>query len=81
VDWAIVILLSTFLAAFVTVHVALAMTLLLFHKPRWRGLAALVLPPLAPVFGFIEKKSRLASAWIVLLALYGAARIAAWLVS
>jgi hypothetical protein len=81
VDWVIVIALSVSFAAFVTVHVALSVSLLLFEKPHWRGLAALVLPPLAPAFGFMAKKTRLSIVWIVLLGLYAAARIAAWLAS
>ncbi len=39
-------------AAWVTTHVALAARLALRSQPRWRGLVALVVPPLAPMYGF-----------------------------
>ena len=63
-------------AVLVTVHLALAARLL-FHHPRWRGLVALVLPPLAPYWGMEAGMKKSAAIWIVALTVYVIARIAA----
>ena len=39
-------------ATLVTVHLALALRLILRERPRWRGLVALVVPPLAVIWAF-----------------------------
>jgi hypothetical protein len=64
------------LAAFFTLHVWLSVALLA-EKPRWRGLVAFFVPPLAPVYGVRAGKKKRAIAWVVLLVLYVLARIAA----
>ena len=38
------------LATLITVHVGLAFRLLFRQRPRWRGLVALVVPPLAVIW-------------------------------
>jgi len=76
-DWIVVIALIVTFAAFVVSHVALSAMLLLFHKPRWRGPVALVLPPLAPFWGYVAGRKRLAIFWAICLAGYVVARIAA----
>ncbi len=64
-------------ALFVTAHLSLAGSLLLFDKPRWRGLAALILPPLAPIFGFRVGRKKAAIAWLAAVILYAIARVVA----
>ncbi len=56
-------------AAWVTLHVALVSGLTR-RTPRWRALAALVVPPLAPVFAFRSGMPRRAVSWCVALAIY-----------
>ncbi len=80
-DWVVVIALIVTFAGFVTTHVALSALLLLSHKPRWRGLVALVLPPLAPFWGYIAGRRKLVVLWVALLAGYTIARIAASVMS
>jgi hypothetical protein len=63
-------------ALLVTTHLALAARLLA-RRPRWRGVAALVLPPLAPYWGAEAGMSRLALLWVLSLCVYVVARIAA----
>lgn len=56
-------------ALLATVHVALVWGLA-FKKPRWRALVAFVVPPAAPVFGFMEKMRVRAVLWCVAAAIY-----------
>jgi ABC-type uncharacterized transport system permease subunit len=63
-------------ALLVTMHVALSFRLLL-RQPPWRGLVALILPPLAPYWGMEAGMKRMATLWIVALSIYIVARIAA----
>jgi hypothetical protein len=63
-------------AALVTAHVALAVGLGL-RTPWTRGLVAFVVPPMAPYWGLREKMRGRSVAWLVALALYVAARVAA----
>jgi hypothetical protein len=57
-------------ATLVTVHVGLAFRLTLRTRPRWRGLAALVVPPLAPIYGFREGWRRTSTLWLVAVIVY-----------
>ncbi|XXT18019.1 hypothetical protein WME94_48105 [Sorangium sp. So ce429] len=57
-------------ATWVTVHVALAARLVLRSQPRWRGLIALVVPPLAPMYGFRQGWRRMSTLWLVWLIVY-----------
>jgi hypothetical protein len=63
-------------AAFVTTHVWLAARLIMRMKPRIRGLLALVVPPLAPIWGYREGFRRGAVLWLVTLGAYVLARLA-----
>lgn len=76
-DVVLVILLVVGFAAFVTIHVALSGILFFSHRPRWKGLVALVVPPLAPVWGFRAGRNRVAIAWLAVLGLYIVARVIA----
>jgi hypothetical protein len=57
-------------ATWVTVHVALAARLARIREARWRGLAALVVPPLAPIYGFREGWRRSSTLWLVAVTVY-----------
>ncbi|WP_437588415.1 hypothetical protein [Sorangium sp. So ce1000] len=57
-------------ATWVTTHVALAARLALRSQPRWRGLVALVVPPLAPMYGFRLGWRRMSTLWLVWLIVY-----------
>jgi len=63
-------------ALLVTLHVALAARLAM-REPRWRGLVALFVPPLAPYWGMEAGMKRMATLWIVALSIYVVARIGA----
>jgi ABC-type uncharacterized transport system permease subunit len=76
VDLVVFAALVTAFALLVTMHVALAVRLLL-REPRWRGLVALILPPLAPYWGMEAGMKRMATLWVVALSIYVVARIAA----
>jgi hypothetical protein len=65
------------LATWCTVHVALAARLLLRQRPRWRGLLAFWVPPLAVIWGFQAGYRRLATAWLAALGVYVAALLGA----
>jgi hypothetical protein len=56
------------LAAHVTAHVAL-LAGLARRRPRWRAVAAFVVPPLAPIWGWNEMPKR-AHAWAIAFAAY-----------
>ncbi|EYF06481.1 hypothetical protein [Chondromyces apiculatus] len=66
-------------ALFVTTHVALAGRLTLHNHPRWRGVLALFVPPLAPIYGFREGYRRTSILWLVAIVLYSLALIASYL--
>jgi hypothetical protein len=58
-------------ATLVTVHVTLAIGLAR-RAPRWRGLVALVVVPLAPWWGWQERMRFRGVVWIVAAVVYGA---------
>jgi hypothetical protein len=76
VDAFVVISLVVSFALLVTTHVALAAGLL-GRRPRSRGLIALLIPPFAPYFGIREKMWARSILWLLSLAVYVAARVAA----
>ena len=57
-------------AALVSTHATLAAGLLA-RRPRWRGLVALVVPPLAPWWGWQERMRVRGVLWIVCAVAYG----------
>jgi hypothetical protein len=63
-------------ATLVTAHLALAAGLAA-RPPWWHALVALLVPPLAPYWGFREKMRARAVLWGAALVLYAAARAAA----
>lgn len=62
-------------ATLVTVHVALAARLVLRERPRWKGLVAFVVPPLAVIWGFRAGYRLNAVLWLVAVVVYLIARI------
>lgn len=58
-------------ATLVTTHVALSFALLFFHPPRWRGLVALVVPVLAPFWGWREGRRKTVILWGTAALVYG----------
>ena len=60
-------------ATFVTAHVALSLRLVRRARPRWRGVVAFFVPPLAPLWGFREGFRRNASIWCLALGVYAIA--------
>jgi hypothetical protein len=76
VDLAIIGTLVGAFAVLVTTHVVLIVSLLL-RKPHWRGLVALVFPPLAAYWGIEERMRIRAGLWLVSLVVYVVAHVAA----
>jgi hypothetical protein len=56
-------------------HVVLLVGLLL-RPPRKRGLFALLFPPLAPYFGFVDGQRRWSVLWVGALVMYGVGVVA-----
>jgi hypothetical protein len=63
-------------AALVTAHAALVASLA-GRAPRWRALAALVVAPLAPYWGWREGMRWRARLWVGAALAYGVARVLA----
>jgi hypothetical protein len=59
-----------------TAHLSLAFGLSQ-QKPRWRGLVALVLAPLAPYWGYSAKMRLRALVWVGAFSVYSLALVAA----
>jgi hypothetical protein len=67
------------LATLITTHVGLSARLALRQRPRWRGLVALVVPPLGLIWALRAGWTILAGLWIGAVAVYVAALVAAGL--
>jgi hypothetical protein len=57
-------------ATLLTTHLAIALRLVLRARPRYRGLLALFIPPLAPVWAYGEAWKRLCWLWVGSVAAY-----------
>jgi hypothetical protein len=58
------------LATLITTHVALSVRLFLRQRPRWRGLAAFVVPPLAVIWALRAGWKGIAMLWLGAVAVY-----------
>lgn len=76
-DLAITLALAAAAALWFTIHVALSVGLLR-RRPRWRGLVAFVVAPLAPVFGFGARLRVRSVLWVVLAVAYAILRFRAY---
>lgn len=76
-DAAVVAVLVVAFATLVTAHVTLALGLLR-RSPRWRGALALVVPPLAPWWGWREGMRARAAIWLLAAPVYA---VSLWLAS
>jgi hypothetical protein len=59
-------------AAFITTHIVIAVRLLVSAKPRYRGIVAFVVLPLAPMWAYRERWRWLCWTWIGSVAAYAA---------
>ncbi len=75
-DAVVVALVVASFAILATLHVVVVAGLLA-HRPRWRGLVALVVVPLAPYWAMRERMRVRGALWIGAAALYAVARVAA----
>lgn len=73
-DAALAVIVILGFASLVTLHVTLS-AMLVTQTPRWRGLAALFVPPLAPFWGFQTGRKKLSIAWIVAFVIYLVVRV------
>jgi len=62
------------LATLVTTHLAIAWSLVERERPRWRGLVTLVVPPLAPWWGWRAGLRARTGLWIASLLAYAVGR-------
>lgn len=59
-------------ATLVTMHVAIVVRLIWSATPRYRGIVALVVPPLAPVWAYEQQWRRMCWIWVGALLVYAA---------
>lgn len=57
-------------ATFVTTHLTLVLVLLFRERPRWRGLAALAVPPLGPLWAWQTGHKKKVGVWLAAVAVY-----------
>lgn len=75
-----IVILSTLVlafATFVTTHVWICGRLAVRTHPRWRGLVAFVVPPLAPIWSFRSGGRFGAVLWLVAVVVYAVALVVA----
>ena len=75
-DLALLLVPSLAFGLLVTAHMALSAQLF-SRKPRWRGLLALLFPPLAPVWGWSAGLKVWTTLWLIALVVYVAGFAAA----
>jgi hypothetical protein len=76
VDLALLALICVAVGLHLVAHVTLVIGLLR-RKPWWRGLVALVIPPLAPFWGYEAELRGRVTLWVATLAVYLASVTAA----
>jgi len=75
-DFALLGLISVAVGLHLVAHVTLVIALLR-RDPWWHGLVALVVPPLAPYWGYEAKLRKRVTLWVLTLAVYLASATAA----
>jgi hypothetical protein len=75
-DYVLLALIGAAVGLNLVAHVTLVIGLLR-RDPWWRGLVALVVPPLAPYWGYEAKLRRRVTLWVLSLAVYLASVTAA----
>lgn len=78
-DFVVFIALVVGFATFVTAHFALILALTFVHRPRWRGALALLLPPLAAMWGWQAGRRKTTVLWGLALLVYTVAMVIAQL--
>ncbi len=78
-DVAVVTAMLLSFATWVTTHLLIVLRLLVKLRPRYRGLLALVLLPLAPVWAHEQGWRRSCWVWVGAVVGYALARAFAWL--
>ncbi len=68
--WVLIVMVAAF-ALLITTHIALVAGFL-FRPPRWRAALALVVPPLAPFWGFGSGMPIRSGVWLGALVVYAA---------
>lgn len=63
-DTVVLAMLVLSFATLLTTHLVIALRLSLRARPRYRGLLALLVPPLAPFFAWGQHWRRLAALWV-----------------
>lgn len=64
-------------ATLVTTHVAIAVRMLWRVEPRYRGIVALLVAPLAPLWAYEQRWRRMSFLWVGALLLYVVFRVLA----
>ena len=76
-DYAVLAALLVSFATLLTTHVVIAVRLTLRARPRYRGVVALLVPPLAPWWAYQEHWGRLVLLWVGAVAVYLVTRVLA----
>jgi hypothetical protein len=73
-DVVVLLLMVLGLGVLITAQLRLVFVLVFFEKPRWRGLLALLVPPLAPWFGWRAGRRWNAGVWLFAAVIYALGR-------
>ena len=69
-DMVVVAGLALSFATLVTTHLAIGIRMIVKVRPRYRGVIAIFVPPLAPVWAYGEKWRRSCWLWVCSVAIY-----------
>jgi hypothetical protein len=76
-DYAVLAGLLLSFATLLTTHVAIAVRLGLRARPRYRGVVALLVPPLAPFWAYEQRWRTMVLLWVGAVAVYLVTRVLA----
>lgn len=77
VDGVVLVALLVSFATLVSVHLAIAVRMVWRVRPRYRGLVALIVVPLAPLWAYEQRWRRMSATWVTALGIYLVARVVA----